>query len=99
VDVHYIAKKPQSPAAARAGDIPVGIMLTFALSAPELARVAQAEGLAATLSEAFCSGQRPPNAIRISLGSIRDSQRLAAALRKLSLLLARRPAGGAGIVI
>ncbi|MCU6497417.1 PLP-dependent aminotransferase family protein [Rugamonas sp. A1-17] len=60
-------------------------------TAPELARAAQAEGLAVTSSAAFYAGPRPPNAIRISLGSIRDSQRLAAALRKLSQLLARRP--------
>ena len=57
----------------------------------QLAQAAQAEGLAVTSSEAFHAGPRPPNAIRISLGSIRDSRRLAAALRKLSQLLARRP--------
>ncbi|WP_152803656.1 aminotransferase-like domain-containing protein [Rugamonas rivuli] len=61
-------------------------------TAHELARAAQAEeGLAVTSSEAFYAGPRPPNAIRISLGSIRDSHRLAAALRKLSQLLARKP--------
>jgi DNA-binding transcriptional MocR family regulator len=68
-------------------------------TAPELARVAQGEGLAVTSSEAFSSGPRPPNAIRISLGSIQDSRRLAAALRKLSQLLARRPGGAGGAAI
>lgn len=79
-----------------------GIHLWLALpgywTAPELARVAQAEGLAMTSSEAFSCGPRPPNAIRISLGSIQDSRRLASALRKLSQLLARRPGMG-GVVI
>lgn len=84
-----------------AGDdgIHVWLELPGYWTAPELARVAQGEGLAVTSSEAFRVGPDAPNAIRISLGSIRDSQRLAVALRKLSELLARRPGGAAGIVI
>jgi DNA-binding transcriptional MocR family regulator len=60
-------------------------------SSRELARVAGSEGLAVTPAEAFATGAALPNAIRISLGSIKDRKRLAAALRKLSLLLARMP--------
>jgi DNA-binding transcriptional MocR family regulator len=57
----------------------------------ELERAASAEGLAVTPAEVFCLGPATPNAIRISLGSIKERKRLAGALRKLSLLLARRP--------
>ena len=57
----------------------------------ELAAAARAEGLAVTASDAFVAGSAPPNAIRISLGACRDRAHLGVALRKLSLLLARRP--------
>ena len=57
----------------------------------ELADTACAEGLAVTASDAFVTGGPAPNAIRISLGACRDRARLAAALKKLSLLLARMP--------
>ncbi|CAN7674430.1 PLP-dependent aminotransferase family protein [Pseudoduganella sp. LjRoot289] len=57
----------------------------------ELARAAHAEGLTLIASDAFDSGAQPPNAIRISLGSIRERARLAGALRKLAHLLGRRP--------
>ena len=46
--------------------------------------------MAVTASDAF-HASKPPNAIRISLGSIRDRARLANALKKLSLLLAHKP--------
>ena len=46
--------------------------------------------MAVTASDAF-HASKPPNAIRISLGSIRDRARLASALKKLSLLLAHKP--------
>lgn len=68
-------------------------------TAHELARVARGAGLAVTASDVFSTGPRPPNAIRISLGSIQDRQRLAAALSKLSQLLARRPDGASGPVV
>lgn len=76
---------------AGADGIHIWLPLPAYWTAHELARAAQAEGLAVTPPEAFYAGPRPPNAIRISLGSIRDSRHLAAALRKLSQLLARRP--------
>jgi len=76
---------------AGADGIHIWLPLPAYWTAHELAQAAQAEGLAVTPPAAFYAGPRPPNAIRISLGSIRDSQHLAAALPKLSQLLARRP--------
>ncbi|MEG1548783.1 MAG: PLP-dependent aminotransferase family protein, partial [Clostridia bacterium] len=64
----------------------------------ELATTARAQGVAVTASDAFYDN-RPPNAIRISLGSIRDRARLANALKKLSLLLAHKPAVNREFVI
>jgi DNA-binding transcriptional MocR family regulator len=60
-------------------------------SSSELARAAVAEGLSVTPAEVFSGGLPGPNAIRISLGGIKDRKRLAAGLRRLSQLLARRP--------
>ena len=57
----------------------------------ELATAARAEGLAVTASDVFVTGPQLPNAIRISLGACRDRTRLAAALKILSQLLARKP--------
>ena len=42
-------------------------------------------------AEAFATGAASVNAIRISLGSIKDRERLQAGLQRLSQLLARRP--------
>lgn len=72
-----------------------GIHVWFSLpsywTSRELAATARSQGVAVTASDAFYDS-RPPNAIRISLGSIRDRARLASALKKLSLLLAHKPA-------
>jgi DNA-binding transcriptional MocR family regulator len=65
----------------------------------DLAQTARAEGLTVTASDVFFAGLRPPNAIRISLGTSRDRTRLAAALRKLSQLLARKPLLHRAVVI
>jgi DNA-binding transcriptional MocR family regulator len=65
----------------------------------DLARTAHEDGLAVVSSSAFFAGPQSPNAIRISLGSIRDRDRLAAALRKLSQLLARKPSMHRDLVI
>ncbi|MFC4932181.1 aminotransferase-like domain-containing protein [Massilia sp. GCM10023247] len=65
----------------------------------QLARAADREGIAVTPAEAFASGSGPVNAIRISLGSIRDRALLQAGLQRLSHLLARRPESfGAAVV-
>ena len=60
-------------------------------SAAQLARAAGSEGIAVTPAEAFATGSGSVNAIRISLGSIKDRDRLQAGLQRLSHLLARRP--------
>ncbi|MGD9759298.1 MAG: PLP-dependent aminotransferase family protein [Comamonas sp.] len=60
----------------------------------QLARAADNEGIAVTPAEAFATsatGSGFVNAIRISLGSIKDRGRLQTGLQKLSHLLARRP--------
>jgi DNA-binding transcriptional MocR family regulator len=57
----------------------------------QLARAADSEGIAVTPAEAFATGSASVNAIRISLGSIKDRGRLQAGLQQLSHLLARRP--------
>jgi DNA-binding transcriptional MocR family regulator len=83
----FLAGSLQGPA----DGIHVWLPLPSYWTSHDLARTAHAEGLAVTSSEAFCAGPQPPNAIRISLGCSRDRARLAAALRKLSQLLARTP--------
>ncbi|MGZ5198549.1 MAG: aminotransferase-like domain-containing protein [Terriglobales bacterium] len=57
----------------------------------QIARAAEREGLAVTPAEVFATGSEFVNAIRISLGSIKDRGRLQAGLQRLSQLLARRP--------
>lgn len=57
----------------------------------QLARAAEGEGIAVTPAEAFATGAGAVNAIRISLGSIRDRGQLQAGLQRLSRLLAQRP--------
>jgi DNA-binding transcriptional MocR family regulator len=81
------------------GGIHVWLALPSYWTSQDLARTARAEGLAVTSSDAFYAGPKPPNAIRISLGGIRDRTRLAAALRKLSQLLERKPSVHRDIVI
>jgi DNA-binding transcriptional MocR family regulator len=78
-------------AAADAGGIHIWLTLPDYWRSGQLAQAALAEGLSVTASDAFDGSAHPPNAIRISLGSIRDRARLAGALRKLSQLLARIP--------
>lgn len=57
----------------------------------QLAQAAESEGLAVVPAEAFTTGGEPDNAIRISLGSVKDRARLRAGLQRLSRLLERRP--------
>jgi len=65
--------------------------------AADLARVARDEGLSVASSDAFqvdtaVMGNAAHNAIRISLGGVKDRQALADALEKLARLIRRRPA-------
>ena len=64
-----------------------------------LARAAADEGIAVTPAEAFATGGVSVNAIRISLGSIKDRGRLQAGLQRLSHLLARRPESFSAAVV
>ncbi|MDE1179897.1 PLP-dependent aminotransferase family protein [Paraburkholderia sp.] len=67
--------------------------------AQDLSAAARAEGLVVTPSTAFHTGANPPNAIRISLGGCPSRGQLDAALRKLSNLLAQKPALAREMVI
>lgn len=68
-------------------------------NASQLARAAAAEGIAVTPAEAFATGGASLNAIRISLGSIKDRGRLQAGLQRLSRLLAQRPESFSAAVV
>ncbi len=75
-----------------AGDgLHVWLELPAYWNSSQLARAAGCEGIAVTPAEAFATGGASVNAIRISLGSIKDRGRLQAGLQRLSHLLARRP--------
>ena len=65
----------------------------------QLARAADREGIAVTPAEAFATGSGSVNAIRISLGCIKDRGRLQAGLQRLSHLLARRPESFSAAVV
>ena len=64
----------------------------------QLARAADSKGIAVTPAEVFATGSEPVNAIRISLGCIKDRARLQAGLQRLSHLLARRPESFGAVV-
>lgn len=68
-------------------------------NASQLARAAASYGIAVTPAEAFATGSVSVNAIRISLGSIKDRGRLQAGLQRLSHLLARRPESFSAAVV
>lgn len=71
-------------------------------SSSQLARAADSEGIAVTPAEAFATGtpgSGSVNAIRISLGSIKDRRRLQAGLQRLSHLLTRRPESFSAAVV
>ncbi|GGC91177.1 putative HTH-type transcriptional regulator [Undibacterium terreum] len=83
-----------------AGDgLHVWIELPAYWNPSQLARAADSEGIAVTPAEAFATGSGSVNAIRISLGSIRDRGRLQAGLQRLSHLLARRPESFSAAVV
>lgn len=77
----------------------VWIELPAYWNAAQLARAADSEGIAVTPAEAFATGSASVNAIRISLGSIKDRGRLHAGLQRLSHLLARRPESVSAAVV
>jgi DNA-binding transcriptional MocR family regulator len=75
-----------------AGDgLHVWLELPAYWTSSQLARAADGEGIAVTPAEVFATGDGSVNAIRISLGSIKDRGGLRAGLQRLSQLLAGRP--------
>jgi DNA-binding transcriptional MocR family regulator len=68
-------------------------------NASQLALAAGCEGIAVTPAEAFATDNGSVNAIRISLGSIKERGRLQAGLQRLSHLLAQRPESHGAAVI
>ena len=65
----------------------------------QFAQAAASSGIAVTPAEAFATGGATVNAIRISLGSIKDRGRLQAGLQRLSQLLARQPEPASAAVV
>lgn len=83
-----------------AGDgLHVWLELPAYWNSSQLARAADKEGIAVTPAEAFATGAGSVNAIRISLGCVKDRGRLQAGLQRLSQLLARRPESFSGPVV
>ncbi|WP_183442637.1 aminotransferase-like domain-containing protein [Pseudoduganella violacea] len=83
-----------------AGDgLHVWLELPAYWNSSQLARAADSEGIAVTPAETFATGGASVNAIRISLGSIRNRGRLQAGLQRLSHLLARRPESFSAAVV
>ena len=77
----------------------VWIELPAYWNSSQLARAAASSGIAVTPAEAFATGSDSVNAIRISLGSIKDRERLQAGLQRLSHLLAQRPESFSAVVV
>lgn len=83
-----------------AGDgLHVWLELPAYWNSSQLARAADNEGIALTPAEAFATGSVSVNAIRISLGSVKDRGRLQAGLQRLSQMLARRPESFSAAVV
>ncbi|STR27145.1 Uncharacterized HTH-type transcriptional regulator ydcR [Janthinobacterium lividum] len=77
----------------------VWIELPAYWNSSQLARAAASSGIAVTPAEAFATGSDSVNAIRISLGSIKERERLQAGLQRLSHLLAQRPESFSAVVV
>ncbi len=89
---HRMARNILAGRYSGAGDgLHVWLELPAYWNCSQLARAADSEGIAVTPAGAFATGSASVNAIRISLGSIKDRGRLQAGLQQLSHLLARRP--------
>ena len=83
-----------------AGDgLHVWLELPAYWNSAQLAHAAASSGIAVTPAEAFATGSASVNAIRISLGSIKDRGHLQAGLQRLSHLLARRPESFSAAVV
>jgi DNA-binding transcriptional MocR family regulator len=83
-----------------AGDgLHVWLALPAYWSAAQVALAAASAGIAVTPAAAFATGSGAVNAIRISLGNIKDRGRLQVGLQGLSDLLARRPESFSAAVV
>ena len=101
---HWMARDILAGRYSGAGDgLHVWLELPGYWNSSQLAHAAENEGIAVTPAEAFAadngSGSRSVNAIRISLGSIKDRGHLQAGLQRLSHLLARRPESFSAAVV
>ncbi|MFI5444317.1 PLP-dependent aminotransferase family protein [Polaromonas sp. UC242_47] len=97
---HRMARDVLAGRYSGAGDgLHVWLELPGYWNSSQLARAADSEGIAVTPAEAFATGSGSVNAIRISLGSIKDRGRLQAGLQRLSHLLARRPESFSAAVV
>jgi len=97
---HQMARDILAGRYSGAGDgLHVWLELPAYWNSSQLARAADSEGIAVTPAEAFATGSVSVNAIRISLGSIKDRGRLQAGLQRLSHLLARRPESFSAAVV
>ncbi|WP_338762862.1 PLP-dependent aminotransferase family protein [Massilia sp. METH4] len=97
---HRMARDVLAGRCTGAGDgLHVWIELPAYWNSSQLARAAGSEGVAVTAAEAFAIDGGSVNAIRISLGSIKDRGQLRAGLQRLSQLLARRPDAFSGAVV
>ncbi|WP_065306170.1 PLP-dependent aminotransferase family protein [Janthinobacterium psychrotolerans] len=97
---HRLARDILAGRYSGAGDgLHVWLDLPAYWNSSQLAHAASTCGIAVTPAHAFATGSASLNAIRISLGSIKDRGRLQAGLQRLSDLLARRPESfGAAVV-
>lgn len=73
--------------------------LPAAWKARELTLAARTEGLAVVASDAFSLRPDAPDAIRISLGGVRDEAQLTSALKRLKGLLDGSPQGQTGALV
>lgn len=81
------------------GSIHVWFELPASWTPSALAGAARMEGLAVTPSEAFAVTPGSGQAIRISLGGVRDRHRLRVALQKLAVLLEQSPGSATPVPI
>ncbi|MCS0583950.1 PLP-dependent aminotransferase family protein [Massilia pinisoli] len=97
---HRMARDIMAGRYSGAGDgLHVWLELPAYWTSSQLARAADGEGIAVTPAEVFATGDGSVNAIRISLGSIKDRERLRAGLQRLSQLLAGRPESFSAAVV
>lgn len=97
---HWMARDILAGRYSGTGDgLHVWLELPTYWNSTQLARAADSAGIAVTPAEVFATGSESVNAIRISLGCIKDRGGLQAGLQRLSHLLARRPESFSATVV